>query len=357
MFLNTKAISMLLLTILIAVLPACRRFHIVKTPYEKSVTPIPPNYANPAHWAALPQRTTEAADVVPATNPKQYSNQDSLIADVFFVYPTIWMYKPTGPNKWNANVEDEFLNKRIQNTTVKYQATLFNKAGRLYVPYYRMAHLSGYFTKDNTIARRVFDTAYADVKRAFQYYLDNYNNGRPIIIASHSQGTNHAERLLADFFDGKPLKKQLIAAYLVGMPINKERYQTIKPCDSPTETGCFCSWNTFREGFYPKTYQCRGYSDGVATNPITWKMNDGVKIPREENKGALLYNYKKYVPKTNGAQAIEGLVWIKHPRFPFSWLAGMRNYHAGDYNLFYLNVQENAILRTIAFKRKLEIEY
>ena len=33
-------------------------------------------------------------------------------------------------------------------------------------------------------------------KAAFQYYLEHYNNGRPFIIASHSQGTYHAKRLI-----------------------------------------------------------------------------------------------------------------------------------------------------------------
>jgi hypothetical protein len=45
------------------------------------------------------------------------------------------------------------------------------------------------------------------VKTAFLYYLQHYNNGRPIIIASHSQGATHGKRLLKEFFDGKELQK------------------------------------------------------------------------------------------------------------------------------------------------------
>ncbi len=41
-----------------------------------------------------------------------------------------------------------------------------------------------------------FEIAYADVKAAFEFYLKIYNNYRPIIIASHSQGTKHTGRLL-----------------------------------------------------------------------------------------------------------------------------------------------------------------
>ncbi len=40
-----------------------------------------------------------------------------------------------------------------------------------------------------------FDLAYEDLKTAFENYLKHYNKGRPIIIASHSQGSLHALRL------------------------------------------------------------------------------------------------------------------------------------------------------------------
>ena len=68
-----------------------------------------------------------------------------------------------------------------------------------------------FFLTKLEIARLLLDE---DVKAAFQYYLEHYNNGRPIIIASHSQGTTHAKRLLKEFFDGTALQHQLVAAYL-----------------------------------------------------------------------------------------------------------------------------------------------
>ena len=58
--------------------------------------------------------------------------------------------------------------------------------------------------------------AYNDIKQAFDTFLEKFNNGRPIIIAGHSQGAGHAKRLLQDFFDNKPLQEKLVAAYLIG---------------------------------------------------------------------------------------------------------------------------------------------
>lgn len=325
--------------------PACRsRSYTVKKRFKEVATPAPPDYTKTANWFALPGQN-DVADLVAGSKATTFTTGDSLKADVFFVYPTIFTGKATDEYLWNANVDNTLLNKRIQNTTIKYQATAFNGAGRMYIPKYRQAQLTAYYTKHAEDAIAAFDTAYSDVKRAFAYYLEHYNNGRPIIIASHSQGTNHAERLLADFFDGKPLQKQLIAAYIVGMPINKNRYKTIKPCATPNDTGCFCSWTTFKRNYYPKTYYCRGYADAASTNPILWTQADTAFAPRNQNMGGVLYNFKKVHPNIADAQNNKGLLWIRHPRFPGSFLISMKNYHLGDINLFYFNVKQNAIAR------------
>jgi Protein of unknown function (DUF3089) len=340
-----------LLVFAIVFTEACKsRAYTVKAAYNTIPTPAPPNYADTANWFALPGRN-DMADRIMGQKNLAYTKEDSLKADVFFVYPTIFTGKATDEYLWNANVDNELLNKRITNTTIKYQATAFNGAGRMYIPKYRQAQLTAYYTKSPGDAKAAFDTAYADVKRAFEYYMEHYNNGRPIIIASHSQGTNHAERLIGDYFDGKALQKQLVAAYLVGMPINKTRYTTIKPCSSPTETGCFCTWTTFKRNYRPKTFYCRGYADAAVTNPISWTVNDTI-VSRKENIGGLFYNDKKIAKHTSNAQTTKGLLWIRHPHFPGSFLVYMKNYHVGDINLFYYNVRQNAIQRVDSFIKR-----
>lgn len=53
--------------------------------------------------------------------------------------------------------------------------------------------------------------AYSDVKAAFVHFIDSLNGNRPFIIASHSQGTRLALRLLADCVEGTPLADRFIA--------------------------------------------------------------------------------------------------------------------------------------------------
>src|SRR6185369_10403401 len=139
----------------------------------------------------------------------------------------------------------------------------------VYAPRYRQAHISAFYSKNKEDRKKALDIAYSDVKAAFQYYLDHYNHGRPIIIASHSQGTVHAVRLIKEFFDGKPLQKQLVAAYLVGMPIPADSFCCIAPCHNPGDTDCWLSWNTFATNFYPPYYN-GGLNNAICTNPLTW---------------------------------------------------------------------------------------
>jgi len=313
--------------------------------FEIINTPTVPDYSNEKYWSALPTKS-DMADITP---PGLTDNQASASADVFFMYPTIYIGEK-GDDGWNAPVDDLAFNKRVDESTIKFQASIFNGAGKVYAPRYRQAHLNAYWEKDKVMAKKVFDLAYEDLKRAFEYYLENYNQGRPIIIASHSQGTTHGIRLLKDFFDGKPLQEQLVAAYLVGIPVAKNQYKNIPVCESSQQTGCFCSWRTFRNGHIPD----RDTSEKIAvTNPLTWTTDDRL-APKSLNTGGVLRNINKIKKGLTTAQIIpdKGILWAHRPRFFGSIFFTTQNYHIADFNFYYQNVRENAIDRTEAFLSK-----
>jgi hypothetical protein len=184
--------------------------------------------------------------------------------------------------------------------------------------------------------------AYSDVKKAFEVYLKNYNKGRPIIIASHSQGSTHAKFLLRDFFDNKPLQEKLIAAYIVGTVLKSDLFSTLKPMTKPNEIGGFVGWNTFKKGNYPKKRDV--YKGSVTTNPITW--DDAKTTELYEHKG-FLYSNKKIYKNVLKIEITDGLVWSTNPKFPMRFfMSFMKNYHVGDINLFWQDIRENAELRT-----------
>ncbi|GAA4012371.1 DUF3089 domain-containing protein [Hymenobacter fastidiosus] len=310
--------------------------------------PSAPDYSLPASWAALPGRR-DSADVVPRNTPLR-DQQQTARADVFYVHPTTFFKREA----WNADVADEDLNRFTDASVIRKQASVFNSAGRIFAPRYRQATLYSFFDEQSDNGNKALELAYGDVKAAFQYYLKHYNQGRPIIIASHSQGTHHATRLLHEFVDKNPkLRRQLVVAYLIGFKVKTAEYQALRPCADSTQTGCFVVWNSVEWGQdYPP------FAGGVATNPLTWKL-DTVAAPSSLNRGGVPFNFNRVDTAVVDAKVHNGLVWIHPPKplgYPRFLLPGQpqlrHSFHIVDYGLFYLNLRQNAEARVRAYVSK-----
>ncbi|HSU29417.1 MAG TPA: DUF3089 domain-containing protein, partial [Chitinophagaceae bacterium] len=159
----------------------------------------PPDYKDLFYWAAHPGKK----DMSDSIAPFLVSEKHEELADVFFLHPTTYT-KNMRNSMWNADLHDNSVNENTDERTILYQASVFNNCCRVFAPRYRQAHLKAYFSPASEASQMAFDLAYEDLKTAFQYYLDHDNNGRPIVIAAHSQGAMHAVRLLKEFFDDKP---------------------------------------------------------------------------------------------------------------------------------------------------------
>ena len=305
-----------------------------------------PDYSKLNYWASHPWKI-DPADNVPSSI--QNKNKDSL-ADVFFIYPTTYtdLSMPMG---WNADIDNAALNKKTDNSTILYQASVFNQSCRVFAPRYRQANFKAFYTTNKLAAEKAFDLAYEDVRNAFEYYLKNFNNGRPIIIASHSQGTLHAGRLLKDFFENKQLKKQLVCAYIIGLPVFTNYFTELKPCIDSTATGCFITWRTFKEGYIPDFV--RKEKDQVyVINPLTWTI-DETPAPAKLNNGGVLRDFNKVIPGVVHAQINGNVLWVNKPKFFGNIFLTMKNYHIADYNLFYMNIRENVKTRIQSYLKKI----
>jgi hypothetical protein len=330
-------------TFLILVLSSCFR---PNHPFEKD-TPPPPDYSKESCWAALPNKKDSAKAVPPNSGLKD--EESDAKADVFFIYPTTYY----SHKSWNADVNDENLDNMTDKTTIMNQASVFNGSCRVYAPRYRQATLYAFFERDGKDNGKMsLDLAYKDVKAAFEYYLKYYNHGRPIIIASHSQGTWHAMRLLKDYFEkNAALRKQLVAAYLIGGPVRKDFSSVIPPCDSASQTGCYIAWNTRKWGdvAFPKDKrnpELINYNDTTpfeCVNPLTWKR-DTIYAPASLNDGSIPRGYSRIDLHVADAKcAPDGTLWVHKPKqdgYP-----DLLSYHILDYNFFWMNIRENVKLR------------
>jgi hypothetical protein len=315
------------------------------TAFSHEKTPPAPDYANLKYWASHPDKKDPADSVPKGSNLKNEQAQTEV--DVFFLHPTSLTYA-RGNDSWNGDVNNEKLNKKTDGGSILYQASIFNNTGRIFAPRYRQAHYDSYFSQDKNSTKQAFEVAYADVKAAFQYYLTHWNNGRPIVIATHSQGTTHGMRILKEFFDEKTLQNRLVVAYLVGIPVKKDLFKNIPLCESPEQTGCYCSWRTFKKGYEPP--YPTGENIGIV-NPISWKT-DNVETAKSEHKGCVLIGFKPTTANMIGAQIHGSILWADKPEFRGSFLFRTPNYHIGDYNMFYFNVREDAKRRVGLFWKR-----
>jgi hypothetical protein len=324
-------------------------YHKYASQYQFATSADTPDYADLNFWAAHPYKK-DPSDSIPKPLRANFKADSSV--DVFFIHPTTYTDEKRSLG-WNAAINDSFLAAKTDYSTILFQASIFNEAGRVFSPRYRQANLGAYFPQssaDTIAALQAFELAYADVKAAFVYYLEKYNQGRPIIIAAHSQGTTHGKRLVREFFDGKTLQQQLVVAYLVGIPVEPDWFTSIKPCSTPEETGCLLSWRTYKEGYKPE-YVLKEKYTAVVTNPITWNSTDTI-ASRKENKGGVVTGFNSVVKKVAAAKNAHGVLWTSKPRFFGNIFFTTKNYHVGDFNLYYMSVRENVKQRVEAYKKK-----
>ncbi len=304
--------------------------------FDKSKAPQPPDYSKTETWAALPTKKDNADLTIPGTSIAD--KQADAKVDVFFIHPTTYRIG----FKWNARMGRRKTNKRTDRLTLRYQASVFNGSAKVYVPRYRQASLVTYLDKKGN-APKVFNLAYQDIKQAFLYYIKNYNNGRPFIIASHSQGTDHAVRLINEFIKkDSALYKQFVAAYVMGRPVAKETITTIPQCKKADDCGCFNTWNAVPWGEKLLFRQDAGHL--VCNNPLNWKT-DTTYAPASLNKGSLPLSYKCIDTCIADAKIVEnGLLWVHRPLHKTNkdyLYIKSESFHVLEYSFFYMNIREN----------------
>jgi Protein of unknown function (DUF3089) len=322
-----------------------------------------PDYAQASAWAAWPGRESPAGFV-----PQGVSTPEGARAvDVFFIHPTGYL----NGGDWNSPMNPKSRTEENTQWMLANQASAYNGCCNVYAPRYREASIFRYWSAPDDIAQKTMDFAYADVVRAFDYYMANENKGRPFIIASHSQGTWHALRLIQEKIDGTNLQPSMIAAYIIGGQVTNAEVnalKSVKVCDGPAETGCIVHWATFLEGATVPPIM----SDLVCVNPLTWRR-DGGRAPAALHQGGVPPS-GKFSGKLWGDDAPQGVVFepLGAPMSKLTWaeckdgilrvadqsgnplgkLAIFGNYHGLDYPLFHMDIRKNVAERVGAYLQR-----
>jgi hypothetical protein len=317
--------------------------------FDRALLPRLPDYTQSSAWAALPG-IEDPSDEMPVGVSAAISPAE---VAVFFVHPTSYIKQ----DNWNQPLDAHDANWIVDNRVLRHQASVFNGCCDVYAPRYRQATFYSFLDQEGN-GRKALETAYEDVLAAFDEFVARLDDGRPFIVAGHSQGTRHATQLLREEIAGTVLQDRLVAAYLIGFEIEKDALGGVPLCADATATGCAVGWNAVAgtgTGLYPDAETL------ICTNPLSWQQ-DGGHAAHELNEGAI--GYVSYMMPAEDedytamevevavadAECVKGMLRVPELRsesFP-SRMPG-NSMHVYDYSLFYMNIRNNAAQRVTAF--------
>ena len=284
---------------------------------------------------------------------KDKENMDS---DCFFITPLSYY-----GDKYNMPLDDEEAKKDFLGL-INMEKGIYDDNCRFFAPYYSQISEKGY--KLGVTKREPYlQKAYQDVKEAFLYYLENYNNGRPIVLAGFSQGADMSYRLLKDVFSDENINKLLVASYSIGWAITSDELDMnphMKFAKGELDTGCIISFECEAVDV-EKSFVIPEDVKALSINPLNWKTTSE-KASKDLNKGYVLIsrsNSEKinaeianlcgcYIDNQRGALKVTDIKAQDYP--PKIDLFSEGEYHVYDYMFFYRNLEENVLKRIEAYK-------
>lgn len=299
----------------------------------------PSDYSKKDNWLKIPETTHEV--------------------DTFYIYPTCYM-DDSESAKEICDIDNEEVRKRAQDIYER-QATVFEESTNVFAPYYRQSNINSLSSMSHEELDKFQQKEQrTDIYAALDYFFEHYNNGRPFIIAGHSQGSIMTRIVLGEYMKAHPeYYERMVAAYVIGYSITSdwlEEHPYLKFAEGADDTGVIVSWNT--EGPDNKGKDNLVVEDGaISINPINWKRDD-TYASADENLGSRIQNEETgaYEIKKGIADAKldteRGVVVCTTKEVEYSTTGGLfgpASLHGNDYGLYYENLRENVKLRVEKF--------
>lgn len=296
-----------------------------------SIVPACPDYSKDNTWSRKPAKPDKPVDV-------------------FYIYPTI--YSDVSPE--NMDIKNKTLRASADHLMTA-QAGVYSPSANLFAPYYRQMTIAALNPKEDLFHNQYFRIGADDIQRAFNYYLANLSDGRPFILAGHSQGSQVLLDLLRQRFFEPALQKRLVAAYIIGYsvtPDDLKKYPWLKIAQKADDTGVIITFNTQAPGATGSPVLHPG---AACVNPLSWTTGQEM-ADKSLNLGAVFYNdttdkIEREVPGYVGCRcnpesnALEANPPDKLEVGDFP--AGV--YHRFDYALWYRNLEKNVATRVAAY--------
>ena len=246
--------------------------------FSISTLPTEPNYLETKSWAALPGKNgfqNLSPDYPPTIDEKE--------VNVFFIHPTGYFEK-----QWNGSIDEASAAYERTGSHLATQASAFSETCNVYAPYYRQATYYSFFDTESNNGCNALDLAYSDLSNAFEVFMERHNSDKPFLIAGHSQGALHGQRLINEYVSQSDAKKNFIAAYLIGYILPTKYFDQLYPdlsiSNSDDDQKTIISWCTGIEGFKRNRAKSLFWTpdgwtlepmeqDLVCQNPLSWNSN------------------------------------------------------------------------------------
>lgn len=216
-------------------------------------------FAPPSAWLCRPDIESDECDKADLTFTEIRADGSTTTGDVplnadapvdcFYVYHTVNNSDVPGNTEMPSATDPDVVAALIK------QGAHFRGVCRMFAPLYRQMTLGVYFAHRFGAWKETefFEKAYGDVVDAFDYYMENFNDGRGIVLLGASQGPMMLATLLEERFDDdEALRSQLVSAIFGGpcgaiqVPAGQivgGTYENIPLCASATETGCIVAFD------------------------------------------------------------------------------------------------------------------
>ena len=284
-------------------------------------------------------------DYADLENWAYYHDGDSKAADVFLLCPTVDVN-----DEFNMSMTDERTKASFLGA-LNMERGLYEDAARLFAPYYRQAAMKVY-SLDAKDREQYLELAYADVSAAFAYYLEHENQGRPIILAGFSQGSDMVYRLMEEYFGSEEMQQKLVAAYAIGWACTEDmvkEYPQIRPAQSADDLGVVISFDCEAPEVSETIINPAGRK-AYSINPLNWKT-DSTPADKSLNIGSRFMKSSGkikseaeqlcgcYIDSERGALKVTDVTPEEYPAVISVLPEG--SYHIYDYQFFFMNLQEN----------------
>ena len=304
--------------------------------------------------------------------PSDYSDADNWLnipeikydVDTVYVYPTV--YSDSGADAPAiVPIDNEAMRAGAQSNFAVYSPA-YSHCTNVFAPYYRQTNMYTYAgLGSDEILEFQHREQRTDIYAALDYYFEHYNEGRPYILAGHSQGSMMIRVVLREYMQAHPEHYgNMAAAYVLGYSMTTDDLEynpELRFAQGADDTGVVISWNIEGPGNNDQSniVVCE---NAVSINPINWRT-DETYAPAEDNLGTYTVSsvtgeLEEYPVKADAQVdtqrgvvicTTDGLPSISDRSAASAYYFGPESYHNGDYLFYFDNIKENVKLRSERF--------